>query len=85
MKNNILPDDGTFKPFIVRVVAKQRKTTEELYSLAKSRNLKLTKNQRLDTGRPTQFAWQHQLRRDQYVLANRGIIRRYADSTWGLA
>jgi len=51
----ILPDDGTFKPFIVRVVAKQRKTTEELYSLAKSRNLKLTKNQRLDTGRPTQL------------------------------
>jgi len=78
------PADTTFQPFIVRTLRRGNFTTEELYNLARARNLKLTRSRRRDATRPTQFAWQHQLRRDQYALATEGVIARYANGTWGL-
>lgn len=77
--------DVNFEPFIVRAIRKTRKTTDQLYMLAQSRGLKLAKARKRDASRPTQFAWQHQLRRDQHNLSTQGVIRRYADGTWGLA
>lgn len=78
------PSDTTFQPFIIRTLQRGNFTTEELYGIARTRNLKLTRNRRRDTNRPTQFAWQHQLRRDQNNLANQGVIARLANGTWGL-
>ena len=78
------PADTTFQPFIVRTLTRGNYTTEELYSIARTRKLALTRSRRRDASRPTQFAWQHQLRRDQNVLASNGTITRYADGTWGL-
>jgi hypothetical protein len=77
--------DTTFQPFLVRTLKRGNYTTEELYNIARTRNLKLTRSRRRDATRPTQFAWQHQLRRDQHVLANQGVIARSADGTWGMA
>jgi len=76
--------DTNFEPFITRTLRRGNKTTEELYAIARSRRLTLTRSRRRDTTRPTQYAWQHQLRRDQYNLANRGVITRFTDGTWGL-
>lgn len=76
--------DTTFQPFIVRTLTRGNYTTEELYSIARTRKLALTRSRRRDASRPTQFAWQHQLRRDQNVLASNGTITRHADGTWGL-
>lgn len=78
------PTDKTFQPFIVRTLSNGNKTTEQLYTIARTRKLSLTRSRRRDTGRPSQFAWQHQLRRDQNVLANQGVIVRFTDGTWGL-
>ena len=78
------PADKTFQPFLVRTLSNGNKTTEELYTIATTRKLALTRSRRRDASRPSQFAWQHQLRRDQNVLANQGVIVRYADGTWGL-
>jgi hypothetical protein len=78
------PADTTFQPFIVRTLRNGNKTTEELYSIASTRKLALTRSRRRDASRPSQFAWQHQLRRDQNVLATNGVIARFADGTWGL-
>jgi len=78
------PADTTFQPFIVRTLTRGNYTTEELYSIARTRKLALTRSRRRDASRPTQFAWQHQLRRDQNVLASNGTITRYVDGTWGL-
>jgi hypothetical protein len=76
--------DTTFQPFIVRTLRRGNKTTEQLYEIARTRNLTLTRSRRRDASRPSQFAWQHQLRRDQFALANNGIIERNFDGTWGL-
>jgi len=76
--------DTNFTSFIVRVLRKGNFTTEELYNIARTRKLTLTRSRRRDTTRPTQFAWQHQLRRDQFNLANQGVIERFTDGTWGL-
>jgi hypothetical protein len=76
--------DVNFQPFITRTLANGNKTTEELYAIARQRRLTLTRNRRRDVSRRSQFAWQHQLRRDQYVLASQGVIARFADGTWGL-
>ena len=78
------PADTTFQPFILRTLRRGNFTTEELYNIARTRNLTLTRNMRRDVTRPTQFAWQHQLRRDQHILAGQGVITRSADGTWGL-
>jgi len=78
------PSDTTFRPFIVRTLNRGNFTTGELYSIARTRNLTLTRNQRLAAGRPTQFAWQRRLRHDQEVLAAQGVIIRFGDGTWGL-
>ena len=78
------PADTNFEPFIQRTLRRGNKTTEQLYTIALSRNLTLTRSRRRDASRPSQFAWQHQLRRDQFNLANRGVIVRNADGTWGL-
>lgn len=78
------PADTNFQSFIVRTLTNGNRTTEELYQIARSRNLTLTRNRRRDASRPTHYAWQHQMRRDQYVLANQGVIARFADGTWGL-
>ena len=78
------PADTTFQPFLVRTLRNGNKTTQELYTIALTRNLALTRNHRRDASRPTQKAWQHQLRRDQHVLATQGVITRFADGTWGL-
>ena len=78
------PADKTFQPFIVRTLSNGNKTTEELYTIARTRNLTLTRSRRRDASRPTQKAWQHQLRRDQYTLAANGVITRFSDGTWGL-
>lgn len=77
--------DVNFENFIIRAVRKTPKTTEQLYTLAKTRGLALTRSRRKDASRPTQFAWQHQLRRDQFNLANNGIIFRTPVGTWTLA
>jgi len=79
------PADTNFQPFIIRTLNRGNFTTEELYSIARTRNLMLTRNRRKDSTRPSQFAWQHQLRRDQHTLAARGRIARNMDGTWGLA
>jgi hypothetical protein len=76
--------DNNFQPFITRTLLTGNKTTEELYTLARSRRLSLTRSRRKDSSRPSQFAWQHQLRRDQYSLASQGVIERFNDGTWGL-
>ena len=78
------PADKTFQPFLVRTLSNGNKTTEELYTIATTRKLALTRSRRRDASRPSQFAWQHQLRRDQNVLATQGVITRFADGTWGL-
>lgn len=78
------PSDTTFQPFIVRTLNRGNYTTEELYNIARTRNLRLTRSRRRDATRPTQFAWQHQLRRDQHTLATQGVIARFNDGTWGL-
>ena len=78
------PTDKTFQPFIVRTLSNGNKTTEELYTIARTRKLALTRSRRKDASRPSQFAWQHQLRRDQNVLATQGVIARFVDGTWGL-
>jgi hypothetical protein len=78
------PTDKTFQPFLVRTLSNGNKTTEQLYTIATTRKLALTRSRRRDASRPSQFAWQHQLRRDQNVLANQGVITRFADGTWGL-
>lgn len=78
------PADTNFQSFIVRVLTNGNKTTEELYNIARTRRLTLTRSRRRDASRRSQFAWQHQLRRDQYTLANQGVISRFADGTWGL-
>jgi hypothetical protein len=78
------PADKTFQPFLVRTLTNGNKTTEELYTIATTRKLALTRSRRRDASRPSQFAWQHQLRRDQNVLATQGVIARFADGTWGL-
>jgi len=78
------PADTTFQPFIVRTLTRGNYTTEELYSIARTRKLALTRSRRRDASRPTQFAWQHQLRRDQNALARQGVIARNGDGTWGL-
>jgi hypothetical protein len=75
--------DVNFQSFLTRTGRMQRLTTEQLYDLAIARNLKLTKSRKKDASRPSQFAWQHQLRRDQHVLVNAGTYRRYANGTWG--
>jgi hypothetical protein len=75
--------DVNFQPFLTRTGLTQRLTTDQLYDLAIARGLKLTKSRKKDVSRPSQFAWQHQLRRDQHVLANAGTYRRYANGTWG--
>lgn len=74
----------SFKQFIVTAIEKTNKTTEQLYALASSRGLKLTKNRKKDSSRPTQFAWQHQLRRDQFALRSEGVIYRSLNGTWSL-
>jgi hypothetical protein len=74
----------TFQSFITRALANRDMTTEELYTLARRRNLTLTRSRRRDTSRRSQFAWQHQLRRDQYTLSSQGVIARNSDGTWGL-
>lgn len=71
-----------FENFIVRAVNKTPMTTDELYTLASNRKLTLTRSRRRDASRPTQFAWQHQLRRDQYNLANAGVIKRTKSGVW---
>jgi hypothetical protein len=76
--------ESNFQSFIVRTLRRGNFTTEELYNIARSRRLTLTRSRRKDATRPTQFAWQHQLRRDQYNLANNGVITRYTNGTWGL-
>lgn len=78
------PADKTFQPFIVRTLNRGNKTTEQLYVIATTRKLALTRSRRKDASRPTQKAWQHQLRRDQHVLATQGVITRFSDGTWGL-
>jgi hypothetical protein len=78
------PSDTTFQPFIVRTLNRGSKTTEELYTIARARKLALTRSRRKDASRPSQFAWQHQLRRDQHVLATQGVIARSSDGTWEL-
>lgn len=75
--------DNNFQPFLLRTGRKVRLTTEELYTLAETRNLSLTRNRKRDPNRPSQFAWQHQLRRDQFTLSQRGGYRRFANGTWG--
>jgi len=79
------PTDKTFQPFIVRTLTNGNKTTEQLYTIARTRKLTLTRSRRKDASRPSQYAWQHQLRRDQNVLATQGVIARNTDGTWGLA
>jgi len=74
--------DVNFENFIVRAVNKTPMTTDELYLLAQTRKLSLTRNRRRDASRPTQYAWQHQLRRDQFTLANAGVIKRTKAGTW---
>ena len=76
--------DTNFQPFIVRTLNRGNYTTEELYTLARNRRLALARSRRRDSSRPTQFAWQHQLRRDQNALQAQGVIERYSDGTWGL-
>jgi hypothetical protein len=76
--------DVNFENFIIRAVSKTPKTTEQLYTLASNRGLKITRSRKRDASRPTQFAWQHQLRRDQFNLANNGIIYRTVAGTWAL-
>jgi hypothetical protein len=76
--------DTNFQPFIVRTLDRGNFTTEQLYTIARSRRLKLARSRRRDSSRPTQYAWQHQLRRDQYALQNQGVIARNSDGTWGL-
>jgi hypothetical protein len=76
--------DKTFQPFLVRTLRRGDQTTEELYNIARARNLTLTRSRRRDASRPSQFAWQHQLRRDQNVLVRQGVITRNSDGTWGL-
>jgi hypothetical protein len=76
--------DTNFQSFIVRTLNRGHYTTEELYNLARTRKLMLTRSRRRDASRPSQFAWQHQLRRDQYALATQGVIARQNDGTWGL-
>jgi hypothetical protein len=78
------PKDTTFQPFILRTLRRGDFTTEQLYTIARTRKLALTRSRRKDASRPSQFAWQHQLRRDQNVLATQGVISRMADGTWGL-
>lgn len=75
--------DTNFRPFLIRTGKRVRLTTEELYNLAETRNLSLTKNRTRDANRPSQFAWQHQLRRDQFALAAKGTYKRFSDGTWG--
>jgi len=74
--------DVNFQPFIVRATTNNPMTTDELYTLAQTRGLKLTKNRKRDASRPSQFAWQHQLRRDQFTLASSGVIKRTKNGTW---
>jgi hypothetical protein len=74
--------DVNFQNFIVRSISKTPLTTDQLYSLAQSRRLTLTRSRRRDANRPTQYAWQHQMRRDQFNLVEAGVIRRTANGTW---
>lgn len=76
--------DVNFQPFLVRVAKTKELTTEQLYNLASSRGLKLTKDPTRDASRPTHFAWQHQMRRDQFTLVRKGILRRTINGTWML-
>lgn len=76
--------DTNFQPFIIRSLKSGDKTTEQLYNTAKTRKLALTRSRRRDASRPTQFAWQHQLRRDQNTLANQGVITRTLNGSWAL-
>jgi hypothetical protein len=71
-----------FQNFIVKAVNKTPMTTDELYLLAQTRKLSLTRNRARDASRPTQYAWQHQLRRDQFNLASAGVIKRTKSGTW---
>lgn len=78
------PAATNFSSFIIRALRNGNKTTEQLYNIARTRKLTITRSRRKDASRPSQFAWQHQMRRDQYNLANQGVITRFADGTWGL-
>jgi hypothetical protein len=71
-----------FQPFIVNALSVRPMTTVNLYDLAVSRNIGLTKKRTRDASRPTHYAWQHQLRRDQYTLVEAGVIRRNTNGTW---
>lgn len=74
--------DTNFTNFIVRAVRTTPLTTVELYNLAKTRGLALTKSRTRDASRPNFYAWQHQIRRDQFKLASKGVIRRTVNGTW---
>jgi hypothetical protein len=76
--------DGTFRPFLIRTLTRMgQKTTKQLYQIAPNYTT-LARDTKRDTNRPTQMAWQHQLRRDQAILLKRGVIKRNG-GMWSIA